>query len=63
MQFVEEEYTLRITHDYHCSLIEGVHGSFDSTTYSINERSPLNQIDLLPCGCWPITSRHYACHI
>ena len=46
-QFIEEAFTLRTPaqYDYSCSLLDGPLASFDSTTYGINDCSPLNQID------------------
>ena len=45
--YTEEDYTLRTPaqYDFYCSLLNGPLATFDSTTYGVNSRSPLNQID------------------
>ena len=46
MQFTEDQYELRCpsSYDYQCSLLNGPLHEYDSTTYGINYRSPLNDI-------------------
>lgn len=47
IQFTEEEFVLRNpeAHDYHCDLLDSSLSAYDSTTYGVNHRSPLNKVD------------------
>ena len=46
-QFFEKDFILRTprTHDEHCDMLDGPTGLYDSTTYGVNRRSVLNQVD------------------
>lgn len=45
-QFIEDDFQLRdpVTHDIHCSKLNGPLSSEDSTTYGVNAPCPLNSI-------------------
>ena len=45
-QFFESDFTLRdpISHDYHCSLLDGTLAAEDSITYGVNHTSVLSKI-------------------
>ena len=47
LQFTEEGLLLRSpsNYDYHCSLLDGPLAAYESVTYGINYRSPLNEIE------------------
>ena len=46
-QFFESDFTLRdpMSHDYHCSLLDGMLAAEDSVTYGVNQNSVLNTIN------------------
>lgn len=46
-QFFESDFILRdpVSHDYHCSLLEGILAAEDSVTYGVNHVSVLNKIN------------------
>ena len=52
VQFTEHEFALRdpITHAHHCTLLSGLLGAEDSTTYGINGVSPLSAINHFKMG-------------
>lgn len=56
VQFRNEDFELRTPeqYDYHCSLLDGPLKEFNSTTYGINFRSPLNDIGQFHVANWQL---------